>query len=65
MAGTVKKQKGGKKNRKLGRNVKYCTYYRQANIEAKNRLRKMRRHLKKNPNDQANASRFEALGGQI
>jgi len=43
--------KGGKKNRKHGRNKKVCQRYRLENRKAKNKEIRRERHLKKHPND--------------
>lgn len=47
----IKKAKGGKKNRKVGRNKLYILKYRAEHRYEKNKARKMRRHLAKHPND--------------
>ncbi len=49
MAGSGAK-KGGK-NRKYGRNKRFCDRYKIEGRETKNRARKMSRHLKKYPDD--------------
>jgi hypothetical protein len=43
--------KKGKKNRKLGNNQKYCTFYKATGRQEANRQRRILRHLKKQPND--------------
>lgn len=43
--------KGGKKNRKFGRNKKWCAKYTLENRKAKNKAIRKVRHLKKHPND--------------
>lgn len=43
--------KRGKKNRKWGRNKKSCEDYRREDRERLNRIRRLRRHLKKLPED--------------
>lgn len=45
------KPKGGKKNRKYGRNKKWCTKYKLENRKEKNKLLRRLRHLKRHPND--------------
>jgi hypothetical protein len=46
-----KHHKGGKKNRKHGRNKKWCERYRAENRRAKNKAKRLARHLKHHPND--------------
>jgi hypothetical protein len=58
MARRGEKYKGGKKHRKIGRTQKYCDYYRQAGLQEKNRIRRIKRHLRKHPED---AAALEAL----
>lgn len=48
---SVQKAKGGRKNRKWDRNKLYCAYYRSHNIREKNKLRRIRKHLVRFPND--------------
>lgn len=43
--------KGGKKNRKYGRNKTVCERYSREGREEKNKARRLRRHLKKYPED--------------
>jgi hypothetical protein len=43
--------KKGKKNRKHGRNKKVCEQYRREGRQEKNRKRRIRRHLKRHPDD--------------
>jgi len=45
------KAKGGKKNRKIGRNEKWCEAYRARHQRERNKVVKLRRHLKKHPGD--------------
>jgi hypothetical protein len=49
MAG--EKAKGGRKNRKYGRNVKFCQKYALENRRAKNKRKKLNRHIAKFPGD--------------
>jgi hypothetical protein len=56
-------RRGGKKNRKFKRNIKFCEIYRREEREELNRARKMRRHLRDNPFDQSAASRYEVRYG--
>ena len=44
-------RKKGKKNRKHGRNRKFCERYRAENRRERNKRKKQIRHLKKHPND--------------
>lgn len=59
------KQKEGKKQRKFGRNTDYCKTYSMAGVEDKNRRRKMRRHMRRNPGDLQNKTRFESTFGKV
>lgn len=45
------KAKGSKKNRKFGNNKVYCTRYLVENRQAKNKIIRLNRHLKNQPND--------------
>lgn len=45
------KAKKGKKNRKFGNNKVYCTRYKNEGRQEKNRIRRIKRHIKKQPND--------------
>ncbi len=45
------KHKGGKKNRKWGRNKKFCERYRIEGRRERNKARKAIRHLKNHPLD--------------
>lgn len=54
------KAKGGKKNRKVGRNAKYCERYRAEGRWLKNKLRRLRSHLKRQPNDRQALKALEA-----
>lgn len=47
----VKKAKGGKKNRKIGRNKKWCEAYRNRGQREKNKCIRIRKHLARFPND--------------
>lgn len=46
-----KTQKVGGSNKKKGRNIAKCSYYRQRNVRLTNKRIKVEKHLKKNPND--------------
>lgn len=59
------KAKGGKKQRKFGRNSDYCKTYAMAGVEEKNRKRKMRFHLRRNPGDLQAVNRFEQTFGKV
>ena len=48
---TKRKRQGGKTNRKLGRNEVKCKRYRAENRREKNKIRKIRKHLKRHIND--------------
>lgn len=45
------KQKGGKKNRKHGRNKKQCELYRNQQTREKNKARRLKKHLSRHPGD--------------
>lgn len=57
--------KEGKKQRKFGRNADYCKTYSMAGVEDKNRKRKMRRHLRRNPGDVQSKNRYEQSYGKV
>jgi hypothetical protein len=59
------KAKKGKKNRKLGRNQKACTSYSLAGMAERNRLKRMRRHLRerRHQNDAQGMKEYLAFGG--
>lgn len=46
-----KSTKKGKKNRKYGRNGAYCQMYRLTNKRERNKLKKLKKHLEKFPDD--------------
>ena len=46
-----KQPKGGKKNRKHGRNRANCERYRREGRREKNKVRKLRNYVRRNPND--------------
>lgn len=56
-------KKGGKKNRKLGRNENYCKLYTAADLWAKNQKRRIRRHLLSHPNDKQAIAAYEKAYG--
>jgi hypothetical protein len=43
--------KGGKKNRKVGRNAKWCERYRLSNRRERNKLKRLNKHLARHPGD--------------
>lgn len=59
MAGEIKKAKGGKKQRKFGRNKMDCLAYRNENRREKSRVRRIKRHLKRFPMDAAAVAHME------
>lgn len=65
MAGT--KAKGGKKNRKLGRNKNACAAYVREERQKKNKIRRMRRHLRalRHAHDAQGRSLFKQLTGSL
>lgn len=44
-------RRGGKKNRKFGRNEKFCQKYRLEGRREKNRTRRLKTRLRRNPDD--------------
>lgn len=46
-----KARRGGKKNRKHGRNKEFCDRYSREGRRERNKARKLTRHLKKFPSD--------------
>jgi len=66
MAEVVKKAKGGKKNRKVGRNARWCAGYRARNQRERNKVARLKRHLRCQPADRcakdALARLYTALG---
>lgn len=61
MAGNPSRKKG-KKNRKHGRNKKFCEWYSKTGQKAKNKATKLRKHLKEFPNDAAAQEALKKLG---
>jgi hypothetical protein len=47
----VAKAKKTKKQRKFGRNAKYCLYYKVTHVREKNKMKRLKKHLIKFPND--------------
>lgn len=52
MAGLPHRAKKTKKNRKHGRNKNSCLFYRNSNREAHNRVRRLKKHLIRFPDDE-------------
>lgn len=46
-----RQRKGGKKNRKVGRNAAWCLAYRNSGRRERNKARRLRRHLSAFPGD--------------
>lgn len=55
------KPKGGKKNRKHGRNKAFGERYRREGRREKNKARRLRRHLRHNPQDRMARSALKRL----
>ena len=55
------KAKGGKKNRKYGRNRKKCEAYRKAGTREINKRKKLKRRIKRFPNDKGARAALAAL----
>lgn len=47
-----KKQKIGGSSKKKGRNSAKCDFYKVRNVRLKNKVRKLEKHLRVNPNDE-------------
>lgn len=60
MAGNPSRKKG-KKNRKHGRNQKFCEAYARSHRAERNQLKALRRHLKHNPGDLKALNRVKEL----
>lgn len=56
-----KARKGGKKGRKLGRDLIKGKSYRTRGTRLKNKLRKLRKHVEGFPMDKASANRLKSL----
>ena len=54
-------QSGGKNNRKYGRNSAFCKMYKDRGTREINKKRKMRRHLKRFPEDTQAIERAKGL----
>ncbi|HWT83672.1 MAG TPA: hypothetical protein VN648_33330 [Candidatus Methylomirabilis sp.] len=55
--------KGGKKNRKHGRNKSWCEAYRQAGQRERNKRRRLARRVVRHPRDGAARSALARMGG--
>ena len=55
-------RKKGKKTRKYDRNRKWCQSYRNRNQREKNKVKKLRRHLARYPDDKVAAKVLEREG---
>jgi hypothetical protein len=53
----------GKKGRKFGHNKKVCEAYKKSDRERINKRRRLRRHLRRLPNDQVAMKAFTEAGG--
>lgn len=54
-----KKPKKGKKQRKYGRNAAYCLFYRNSHRREHNKIKRLRKHLSRFPNDKVAAKAIE------
>lgn len=54
--------RGGKKNRKHGRNQKWCDRYRATGQREKNKAKRLIKHLKVHPSDRVALHTLEGLG---
>lgn len=55
------KHRSGKKGRKIGRNKVKCDLYRKQGRRERNKLRRLRRHVRRQPNDWEAKSAIETL----
>ncbi len=51
------------KGRKVGRNARFCESYFKSGTRMKNKLRKIRRHIKRFPEDKRAVSALKRLAG--
>jgi hypothetical protein len=51
MSENERKKKPGRKGRKIGRNEKSCRKYKETGKKRLNKIRKLKRHMKRFPND--------------
>ena len=65
MADAPKKAKKTKKHRKHDRNKDFCKAYRNENKREKNKIVKIKRHMKRFPNDTAVMAHIERCRGII
>lgn len=61
--GTARKK--GKKNRGHGKNRIFCQAYMKSGQREKNKMRKLRKHLKRHPNDQVAIAVMERGGRKV
>ena len=54
-----KKAKKSKKQRKVGRNANYCTFYKLSHRREHNKVKRLKRHLVKCPNDKCAEAAIE------
>lgn len=64
MSGT-QKAKGGKKQRKYGRNAAYCLAYKNSNRRERNKVKRLKKHLARFPNDACASAAVEACNKVI
>ena len=56
-------KKDGSRGRKIGRNKKWCEAYTRAGRREINKRRRLRRHLRRLPNDAVAMEAFRKVGG--
>jgi len=56
----VQKAKKTKKQRKFGRNAKYCLFYKLSHRREHNKVRRLKRHLANFPNDKCAQAAVES-----
>lgn len=54
-------RRGGKKGRKIGRNLTKCAWYRNSKRREKNKIKKIKKHLKRHSQDFMSAKRLTEL----
>lgn len=59
MAGAIQKAKTGKKQRKWGRSKPYCLAYQNSHRREHNKIRDLKKHLKRFPDDVCAAAAIE------
>lgn len=60
MAGASQKAKKGKKQRKVGRNAAYCLAYKNSHRREHNKIRRLKKHLVRFPDDENAKAAVEA-----